>query len=87
MKIGITKMSSKGQVVIPKELRDIYKPDQKLLVVREGNNLLLKREEDVSFFSEDFDYLNQIESEYKKLSKQKLKAKSKDEFLDELEKW
>ena len=41
--IDITKMSSKGQVVIPQELRKDIKDGDKLVVIRNEDQIILKK--------------------------------------------
>ena len=41
--ISTTKMSSRGQVVIPLEMRKDIKEGDKLIVIRRGNEIILKK--------------------------------------------
>ena len=41
--IDITKMSSKGQVVIPQELRKDFNEGDKLVVIRNADQIILKK--------------------------------------------
>ena len=43
MEIGLTKMSSKGQIVIPKEMRKKIKEGEKLLIVRNKDVFILRK--------------------------------------------
>lgn len=45
MDIGITKMSSKGQIVIPQDMRDDIKVGEKLVVIKNKDQLILKKAE------------------------------------------
>lgn len=42
-KINITKLSTKGQIVIPKELRRGLKPGTPFIVFRDGTKIILKK--------------------------------------------
>ena len=48
MDVAITKMSSKGQVVIPSELREDIHEGEKLIVIKDGNRLIIKKVEEQS---------------------------------------
>lgn len=43
MQIDTTKMSSRGQVVIPLDLRKGINEGDKLIVIRKGNEIILKK--------------------------------------------
>lgn len=43
VEIEITRMSSRGQVVIPLEMRKDIKEGEKLIVIRNGNEIILKK--------------------------------------------
>jgi len=43
MIIDTTKMSSRGQVVIPLDIRKDIKEGEKLIVIRKGDEIILKR--------------------------------------------
>ena len=46
--IDVTKMSSKGQVVIPREMREDFQEGEKLVVIRAGRQLILEKVKDFS---------------------------------------
>ena len=41
--VGITKMSTKGQIVIPNDLRSEFNIGEKLLVIRNDDQLIIKK--------------------------------------------
>lgn len=43
MMIDTTKMSSRGQVVIPLDMREGIKEGDKLIIIRKDNEIILKR--------------------------------------------
>lgn len=43
MLIDTTKMSSRGQVVIPLDMREGLKEGDRLIVIRKGNEIILKK--------------------------------------------
>ncbi|GAB6284110.1 MAG: hypothetical protein STSR0009_03090 [Methanoregula sp.] len=42
MEVGITRMSSKGQIVIPASMRTDLLEGEKLLIIKEGERIILK---------------------------------------------
>ena len=54
MQIDTTKMSSRGQVVIPLDMRKDIKEGDKLIVIKKDNEIILKKEiNDLALLSED----------------------------------
>ncbi|MEK6910403.1 MAG: AbrB/MazE/SpoVT family DNA-binding domain-containing protein [Nanoarchaeota archaeon] len=43
MQIDTTKMSSRGQIVIPLEMRKDINEGDKLIVIRNGNDIIIKK--------------------------------------------
>ena len=44
MQIDVTRMSSRGQIVIPLDMRRDFKEGDKLIVIRRDNEIILKKE-------------------------------------------
>jgi len=86
--IDITRMSSKGQIVIPADLRYGIKEGEKLVVIRNEDQLILKKADSFSKnLASDLEFAARTENAWKGYLKGKFKSKSKEEFLAELEKW
>lgn len=86
--IDITRMSSKGQIVIPAELRHGIAEGEKLVIIRsEGRLILTKADSFDKNLAEDLEFAARTEKAWKGYAKGKFISKSKDEFLAELEKW
>ncbi len=86
--IDITHMSSKGQVVIPAELRKGIKAGEKLVVIRNNDQLILKKAEKFDKnLADDLEFAAKTEKAWQDYQKGKFISKTKDEFLAELEKW
>jgi AbrB family looped-hinge helix DNA binding protein len=86
--ISITKMSSKGQVVIPLEMREDIEEGEKLVVIKNENQIIIEKME---FFDknleEDLEFARRTEEAWKQIDEGKFTSYTKDEFLKELEKW
>jgi len=89
MEIAITKMSSKGQIVIPSEMRGNFKEGEKLLLIQDKDQLIVKKMQQFSkTFEEDIIFAKRTEAALKRLENKKNKRKLDfDEFLDEIKSW
>ncbi len=88
VQINTTKISSKGQIVIPSNMRNDFKEGDTLLIIRDKSTLLLKRAGDLDEkFKEDLEFAKRTEEAYKRHERGEFKKMSADKFLKELEKW
>ncbi|MBI4152311.1 AbrB/MazE/SpoVT family DNA-binding domain-containing protein [Candidatus Woesearchaeota archaeon] len=85
--LEMTRMSSKGQVVIPKEMRTGFKEGEKFIVIRAGKQLILKSTRDFNEnIKDDLEFAQRTEEAWKKYGRGEFKSTSADSFLNELEK-
>ena len=85
MDIAITKMSSKGQVVIPAEMRENILSGEKLFIIKNDKQLILKKTSDLyKSLKEDMEFAKRTEEALKRFDKGELKEMKKDDFLKEL---
>ena len=83
--INITRLSSKGQVVIPAEMRKNMKEGEKLVIIQNGNQLILKKADEFDKnLEEDLEFARRTEAAYKRLKAGKGKRMSVHEFLGEI---
>lgn len=88
VQIDTTKISSKGQIVIPSNMRGDFKEGDTLLIIKENGTLLLKKANDLDEkFKEDLEFARRTEEAYKRHERGDFKSMSADKFLAELEKW
>jgi len=88
MDVAITKMSSKGQVVIPSELREEIHEGEKLIVIKDGNRLIIKKVEDLdNNLKEDLIFAKRTEEAWRKYERGEFTSSNKEDFLKELKKW
>ena len=87
--IGITRMSSKGQIVIPQDMRNKIKEGEKLLIIEsnEGNFILKKASKADEVFQEDLEFARRTEEAWQEYDKGNFKSYPTDEFLKRLKKW
>lgn len=86
--INVTKMSSKGQVVIPKDMRGDLVEGDKLVIIKNKDQIILKKME---FFSknldEDLEFAKRTEEAYKRIAVGKGITMDFDNFIEEMKKW
>lgn len=86
--ISITKISSKGQVVIPQEMRKSLVEGDKLVVMQNKDQIILKKVSDFSKnLEEDLEFAEKTEEAYKRHERGEFISQPADKFLKELEKW
>jgi AbrB family looped-hinge helix DNA binding protein len=88
MKIAITKMSSKGQVVIPQEMREEIPEGEKLIIIQDDHRIIMKKATELDEnMKEDIEFARRTEEAWKKYEKGEFTSLPVKEFLKELEKW
>lgn len=88
MEIALTKMSSKGQIVIPIELREDIKEGEQLLVIKNDHQLIVKKASTLEKnLKEDLDFAKRTEEAWKRYEKGQFISLNAKDFLKELEKW
>lgn len=86
--INVSKVSSKGQIVIPKEMRTLFQEGDSVVFIEEDNKVLLKNMKDLEEnFKEDLELSKKINEAYSRYDKGEFVSMNKEEFLDELEQW
>jgi AbrB family looped-hinge helix DNA binding protein len=86
--VDITRISSKGQVVIPAEMRSGFEEGDKLVIIRSEKQIILTpvKEFDKQL-ANDIEFARRTENALKRYEQGKFKSMSGEEFLKELEKW
>lgn len=86
--IAITKLSSKGQIVIPLEMRGNFIEGEKILIIKNGEQLILKKvSESGKNFEEDITFAKRTEEALKMYEKGHFKEMNARDLIDEIEKW
>lgn len=87
-KIDMTVMSSKGQVVIPMDLREGFNEGDKIVVIRNDQQIILKRADNFDKnLKDDLEFAKRTEKAWKRIEAGHGITKSKEDFLKELETW
>ena len=83
--IAITSVSSKGQIVIPADMRQDLQEGEKLVIIKTKDQIILKKAS--SFrkqLAEDLEFARKTEEAWKEYDKGKFKSMNADEFLAEV---
>ena len=85
--IGITKMSTKGQIVIPNDLRSEFNVGEKLLIIKNEDQLIIKKASKLDKnLEEDLEFARRTEAAWKRYENGEFESVSEEDFLKELEK-
>jgi AbrB family looped-hinge helix DNA binding protein len=86
--IDVVKVSSKGQIVIPQELRKGIKEGDKLVVIRSGDQLILKKAEDFDKnLKEDLEFARRTEEAYRRIEAGEYISVDSENLSEEMDKW
>ncbi len=81
----ITKLSTKGQVVIPEKLRDDIEVGEAFIVSKKGDLLVLKKVKNLT--KEEIKELEELQKIWKEIDEGKSKTFTEKEFLKDMETW
>ena len=86
--IAITRLSSKGQIVIPSEMRNNFSKGEKLVIIKNEDQLILKKASDFNKnLEEDLTFAKRTEEALKRYEKGLYKEMNGRSFTNEIEKW
>lgn len=88
MDIAITKMSSRGQVVIPTGMRKGIEEGEKMVIIQDKGHLIIQKAGMLGKkLAEDLKFAKKTEEALKRYEKGGFAEMNFDEFLKEAEKW
>ena len=88
MDIAITRMSSKGQVVIPAKMRKGIREGEKMVIIRNNGQIIMKKASEMDKnLEEDLIFARRTEEALQKYEKGEFKEMDFDEFINEMRKW
>ena len=88
-KIEITKVSSKGQLVLPKSIREKFgiKKGSLLAITPAKKDLIVLKKITSPILKEDILTLKNVEKAWEEIEKGEFRKASKIDFIEELTKW
>ena len=88
MDVAITRMSSKGQVVIPAEMREDIDEGDKLIVIKNEDQIIMKKASKLSRnLEEDLEFAKRTDEALKRIEAGKGIKMDFDDFVKEMRKW
>ena len=86
--IGITRMSSRGQVVIPLNMRNGLVEGESFVIIKNNNQIILKKASDFSEnIKEDLEFAKRTEEAFRRIEAGEGIKMDFDNFIEEMEKW
>ncbi len=88
IEVAVTKLSSKGQIVIPLKMRKDFVEGEKIIIIKSGKQIIMKRMKDADKnFDEDVEFARKTEEAFRKYEKGEFVGLDGKDFLKELELW
>jgi len=88
MNIAITKLSSKGQIVLPLEMRKKINVGEKLLIIEDKNRFILKKASKLdSSFNEDLEFAKKTDDSLQRIKAGKGIKMEFEDFIEEMKNW
>ncbi len=88
MEMAFTKMSSKGQIVIPSELRAGMKEGERLIIIKNNDQFILKKVSEMDGnLKEDIEFAKRTEEAWKRYERGEFKTSTAKDFLHDIEIW
>jgi|TARA_B100002003_G_C14048163_1_gene504889 AbrB family looped-hinge helix DNA binding protein len=88
MDVAITKMSSKGQVVIPAAMRKGISEGDKLVIIENKGQIIMKKADKLEKnLAEDLEFAKRTEEAWKRMDKGEFKSMDSKDFLKALKEW
>jgi AbrB family looped-hinge helix DNA binding protein len=86
--IAITRISSKGQIVIPLEMRGDLREGDKLVIIKNDGQIILKKADNFSeALKEDLEFAKRTEESWKRYERGEFKEMEFDDFINEMKNW
>jgi len=86
--INITKISSKGQIVIPLNMREDIKEGDEFIIIKDENRFILKKASSLNEkMKEDLEFARRTEEAYKRHEAGEFIVMEANEFIKEMKKW
>ena len=86
--ISLTRLSSKGQIVIPSEMRQDLKEGDELLILKDDYRIVLQKVKKLTEeMKDDLEFAKRTEEAWQRIENGEYIEMPADKFLEELEKW
>ncbi|HKZ49906.1 MAG TPA: AbrB/MazE/SpoVT family DNA-binding domain-containing protein [Candidatus Nanoarchaeia archaeon] len=86
--VAVTKMSSKGQVVIPSEMRADIREGEKIIIIKDGDQIIMEKASKFDKrLKEDLIFAKRTAEAFKRYEKGEFVEMSFEEFMKAAKKW
>ena len=86
--IGITRISSKGQIVIPVEMRKDLKAGDELIILKDEDRIILKKASKLTeSMKEELEFAKRTEEAYKRIERGEFISVDSENLFEEMDKW
>ena len=86
--VGITRMSTKGQIVIPAEMRDDFDVGEKLVIIKTDEQMIIKKASELSKnLEEDVEFAKRTEEALKRYEAGEFAEMDLKEFMRKARTW
>ena len=86
--ISTTKMSSKGQIVIPSNMRGNLKEGEELIIIKDDERIILKKADKLTEqMKEDLEFARRTEEAYKRIEAGEFISVDSENLEEEMKKW
>ena len=84
----MTKMSSRGQIVIPLDMRGDLEEGESLVIMQNDNQIILKKASNFSEnIKEDLEFARRTEEAYKRIEAGEFISVDSENLFEEMDKW
>ena len=84
----MTKMSSRGQVVIPLNMRNDLKEGDSLVIIKNNNQIILKKASDFSEnIKEDLEFAKRTEEAFRRVENGEFIKVDSEKLFEEMDRW
>lgn len=88
VEIDITRLSSKGQIVIPSKMRKGFKEGDKMIIFKDKDSIVLRKASEMDEqFKEDLEFARRTREARKRIEAGEGITMDFDDFLEEMKKW
>ena len=88
VEIDITRLSSKGQIVIPNNMRKGFKEGEKLIIIKSDDKIILKKTSKMDEqLKEDIEFARRTDEARKKIEAGKYIKVDSENLFEEMMKW
>jgi AbrB family looped-hinge helix DNA binding protein len=86
--IELTRLSSKGQIVLPNEIREKLNLEKgTIFAITTSNGMIILRKMETGMKPEDLETLKLVEEAWEDIEKGRYKSAPPEEFFQEMKKW